>query len=170
MKKLQLIPAGILLFFAVAAQAQVSMSINIGTPPPWGPVGYAEARYYYLPDVQAYYDLQTSLFIYSSGGRWIHRTYLPGRYRNYDLYNGYKVVMTDYHGDAPYAHYREYRTKYHRGYHGEAQRTIGERPGRGNMGPGNSHEQNHQRQGVRQNNGRNQKQNNGHDGGKGKKR
>lgn len=134
MKILKLIVIGILLFLGSEAQAQVSVNVNIGTPPPWGPVGYTEVRYYYLPDVEAYYDVQSSMFIYFGGGVWVHRTYLPSRYRSYDLYSGYKVVMTDYRGDAPYSNFNEYKTKYAKGYRGEAQRTIGERPGKRNSG------------------------------------
>jgi len=134
MKSLKLFIVAIVLLFASAGKAQVSVSLNVGTPPPWGPVGYSDVRYYYLPDVQAYYDVHSSMFIYNSRGAWIHRTYLPARYRHYDLYGGYKVPMTDYRGDAPYAHFNEHRVKYSRGYRGEEQRTIGERPGRGNPG------------------------------------
>jgi len=132
MKALKLIIIGMMLFVASAVQAQVSVSVNIGSPPPWGPAGYTEVRYYYLPDVEAYFDIQSSMFIYYSGGTWIHRSYLPRKYRSYDLYNGYKVVMSDYHGDSPYTHFKEHKTKYAKGYHGQAQKSIGERPGKGN--------------------------------------
>ena len=136
MKTLKVIGFGIALFFAgtVQTQAQVSLHINIGSPPQWGPEGYTEERYYYLPDVEAYYDVQTSMFIYFGNGVWIHRSYLPERYRNYDLYGGYKVVMTDYHGNHPYFHFREHKMKYAKGYRGHEQRNIGHRPGE------NSHE------------------------------
>ncbi len=30
---------------------------------------------------------------YNEGGRWIHRSSLPPRYRGYDLYHSYKVVI-----------------------------------------------------------------------------
>jgi len=58
--------------------------------------------------------------------------YLPRQYRNYDLYNGYKVVMTDYRGNAPYTYYKEHKRKYAKGYHGEHQKTYGNRPEKGN--------------------------------------
>jgi len=131
MKTLKLIVLGMVLFFAGAAQAQVSVHINIGTPPPWGPAGYSNVRYYYLPDVEAYYDVQSSMFVYFEGRSWVRRSYLPSRYKNYDLYDGYKVVMKDYHGDAPYYKHREYRTLYPKRFRGPSQRTIGERPKRG---------------------------------------
>jgi len=131
MKFLKLVVFGLLLFFGSANQAQVSVHLNIGTPPPWGPTGYSDVRYYYLPYVDAYYDVQTSMFIYFEGRSWVRRSYLPSRYKNYDLYDGYKVVMKDYHGEAPYYKHREYRTLYPKRYRGPSQRTIGDRPKRG---------------------------------------
>ena len=132
MKKIKLLAFVITLFIASSMQGQISVSLHLGTPPQWGPAGYENAHYYYLPDVEAYYDIDASRFIYFDGRTWVHRTYLPGRYRNYDLYNGYKVVMTDYHGNRPYNNFREYRHKYSKGYRGHEQRNIGERPNRGN--------------------------------------
>ncbi|MDO8928397.1 MAG: hypothetical protein Q7W54_05345, partial [Bacteroidota bacterium] len=118
MKALKFIIIGILLFFATSGQAQISVNVNLGAPPLWGPAGYTDVQYYYLPDVEAYYDVPSSQFIYFSGGTWVHRTYLPSRYRNYDLYNGYKVVMTDYRGNTPYTYFKEHKVKYAKGYKG----------------------------------------------------
>ncbi len=132
MKALKLILLGTVLFLASNVQSQVSVNVNIGSPPPWGPVGYTEVRYYYLPDVEAYYDVQTSMFIYFGEGAWIHRAYLPARYRDYDLYGGYKVVIPNYHGNSPYTHFNEHKMKYAKGYRGPSQKTIGQRPGKGN--------------------------------------
>lgn len=132
MKVIKLVALGMVLFFAGAAQSQVSMHINIGTPPLWGPAGYSDVRYYYLPDVEAYYDVHSSMFIYFEGRAWVRRSYLPSRYKNYNLYDGYKVVMKDYHGEAPYYKHREYRTLYPKRFRGPSQKTIGERPKRGN--------------------------------------
>jgi len=127
MKTIKLIVFGMILMFAGSMQAQLSVRVNIGTPPQWGPSGYGNARYYYLPDIESYYDVRNSTFIYYSGNRWIHSRNLPARYRNYDLYGGYKVVMNDYRGNRPYDNFREYRTKYSKGYRGHEQRNIGER-------------------------------------------
>jgi len=129
MKIFKLFVLGIMLFFAGSTQAQLSIRFNIGTPPSWGPSGYSDVRYYYLPDVQAYYDVPSSMFIYYEGGSWVRRSYLPNQYRNYDLYNGYKVVLKDYHGNTPYAQFSQHKKDYTRGYRPELQRTIGVRPG-----------------------------------------
>lgn len=151
MKAIKLVVFGIILFLAGTVQAQISVRLNLGTQPQWAPVGYDDTRYYYLPDVEAYYDVQSSMFIYSSGGRWIYRRSLPSRYRNYDLYGGYKVAMRDYRGNAPYSNYDEHRKQYAKGYRGEPQKTIGERPGRGNSrgnrgsGRGNNNDYNKDR-------------------------
>jgi|WetSurMetagenome_2_1015567.scaffolds.fasta_scaffold375618_2 hypothetical protein len=131
MKTVKLLVAGIALFLAGTMQAQVTVNVNIGTPPLWGPVGYTEARYYYLPDVEAYYDIQATMFICYVQGQWVHKTNLPSMYRSYDLYDGYKVVLVDYHGNVPYKDFEDHKAKYAKGYKGPAQKTYGENPGNG---------------------------------------
>ena len=168
MKTIKIIVVGLMMILAGSSQAQVSVRLNIGTPPQWGPSGYDNARYYYLPDIECYYDVPHSMFIYSSGNRWVHSRYLPARYRNYDLYNGYKVVMNDYRGNTPYYQFREHRRRYARGYRGHEQRNIGQRRddhGRryeGNRGFNRAPQRN-----FNQNDRRNQYQGNnrGHDNG-----
>ena len=153
MKTLRLLVIGVILFLASSMQAQITVGVRIG-PPEWGPYGYSDARYYYIPDIEAYYDVQAGMFIYLDGGAWVHRGYLPARYRDYDLYGGYKVVMTDYHGNTPYTHFNEHRTRYARGYHHEGQRTVGERPGRRDHDAKVSHEERHENREAVHNNER----------------
>lgn len=128
MKTIKLAIAGLFLLVANTTQAQVSINVNIGNPPAWGPSGYAEMEYYYLPDIEAYYDVRASQFIYFGGGRWVRTTYLPRQYRNYDLYGGYKVVLNDYHGRTPYTYFDRHRATYYKGYHGAPQRPYKPRP------------------------------------------
>jgi hypothetical protein len=104
--------------------------VHIGSAPEWGPAGYSDVRYYYLPDVESYYDVHTSKFIYLSNNRWVQSSRLPARYRNYDLHKGYKVVMKDYRGNTPYTHFKDYKKKYARGYRGEAQLNNGDQGNR----------------------------------------
>jgi hypothetical protein len=42
MKKFKLLALGIIFFIAGSTRAQVSVNVNIGSPPSWGPSGYAE--------------------------------------------------------------------------------------------------------------------------------
>lgn len=183
MKTLKLIVIAMMLFLASTVHAQVSVNVNI-TPPPWGPVGYTDMRYYYIPDVESYYDVQSSMFIYYTGGAWVHRTYLPTRYRNYDLYNGYKVVLNGYRGETPYTNFTEHRKQYAKGFRGQHQKTYGERPGRGNTGVnkhsegrspknvnhgnGNNNVKQGNNKGDAHGNNKNSKNNQGNGGGKGK--
>jgi hypothetical protein len=133
MKTLKLIIAAVLLAFTCTTQAQVAVSLTVGTPPAWAPAEASGVRYYYLPDIQVYYDANTSNYIYYSGGIWRHTAYLPSSYGHYDLYGGYKVMLNDYHGERPYDHFRDHRRSYPKGYnHGHFQKTYGERPGKGN--------------------------------------
>lgn len=123
-----------MLFTSVFAQAQVSVNVNIGTPPNWGPVGYDNSRYYYLPDIDVYYDINQSVFISDNNGKWVRAKRLPERYRQYDLYSGYKVVLNDYRGDAPYKYHSKHRAEYPKGYHGKPQKNRGEKPEKYNNG------------------------------------
>jgi len=118
----------LMLLMSVFAHAQVSINVNIGTPPSWGPQGYDDSRYYYLPDIDTYYDITQKQFIYDNNGRWVRESRLPSRYRQYDLYGGYKVVLNDYRGDAPYTYHTKHRTNYPKGYHGTPQKNRGNKP------------------------------------------
>lgn len=154
MKTLKLIIAGIILFASSnTMQAQVSVNVNIGSPPAWGPAGYSAVDYYYLPDIQAYYDIRATQFIYFGGGKWIRSRNLPNQYRNYNLYNGYKVVLNDYHGSRPYSNFKTHKAKYYKGYKGKPQKSIGSSRSNNNK--------------VYKSNGNNENGNNGNKGGKG---
>jgi hypothetical protein len=124
MKTLKLIAVGIIFFATSSLQAQISVNVNIGSAPSWGPQGYPEVAYYYLPDIQAYYDIRASQFIYLNNGIWDRSRNLPYRYKNYDLYNGYKVVLNDYHGTRPYDNYKDHKVRYYKGYNKGHQKTI----------------------------------------------
>jgi len=108
------------LSFAVNANAQVSVSVNIGSQPEWGPVGYDHVSYYYMPDIDAYYSIAEHRYIYNQGNNWVHATYLPARYSNYDVYHGYKVVIND---RDPWLRDNDYRSRY-ANYRGRTDQVI----------------------------------------------
>ena len=157
MKTLKLIIAGIILFASSnMMQAQVSVNVNIGSPPAWGPSGYSAVDFYYLPDIQAYYDIRATQFIYFGGGKWIRSRNLPNQYRNYNLYNGYKVVLNDYHGSRPYSNFNNHKVKYYKGYKGKPQKSIGSNRGNNNKAyksSGNNGNGNNGNKGGKGNNG-----------------
>ncbi|GEP91576.1 hypothetical protein SAMN05660909_03662 [Chitinophaga terrae (ex Kim and Jung 2007)] len=111
---------GVLLLFGWSVNqsfAQVSVNINIGSQPAWGPVGYDYAQYYYMPDIDAYYSIPKRQFIYLDGGRWVFARSLPSHY-HYDLDRGYKVVIND---RDPWLRNDVYRVKYsnYKGWYGK---------------------------------------------------
>ncbi|MDR2271738.1 MAG: hypothetical protein LBF27_12610 [Sphingobacterium sp.] len=97
------------LFVAGTVDAQVSISVNIGSQPSWGPVGYDYARYYYIPEYNMYYDVPGRCYVYYDNGGWIRRSNLPRRYRHYDFYRAHKVVIND---RTPWHHHDRYRSRY----------------------------------------------------------
>ena len=134
MRTLKLIAVGIILLASSTVEAQVSVNVNIGRPPNWGPVGYANPEFYYLPEIEAYYDVQATQFIYFGSGRWIRSRYLPNAYRGYDLNRGHVVVLSDYHGNRPYTYFHNHKVKYNKGFRGRDQRNFAYYDNRGNYG------------------------------------
>lgn len=120
MKKILLITAIIFSAVSFKANAQVSVNINIGRQPVWGPVGYDYVNYYYLPDLGVYYDVPRGLFVYFDLGRWNFAPTLPPRFGHYDLYHSYKVVIND---RDPWLRNNYYRTHYYN-YRGRYQPVI----------------------------------------------
>ena len=116
MKKILLISAILLSTYTYEANAQFSVSINIGSQPSWGPSGYNYVNYYYLPDLDVYYDVPQGMFVYFDLGRWNYGRSLPARYGHYDLYRSYKVVVNDRNpwlrNDYYHSHYASYRGRY----------------------------------------------------------
>jgi len=109
MRHLLVFIAAALFASTVHAQLSVSLGFNLDRQPVWGPTGYDRVEYYYLPDIEVYYNVPQQRFYYFQNGRWINRSSLPSRYRGYDLYNSYKVVVND---RTPYRNHNKYREQY----------------------------------------------------------
>jgi hypothetical protein len=107
-------------FYTASAQVKVGLNINIGTQPSWGPVGYDHVEYYYLPDIDAFYNVPNHQYVYLERGQWVFRAYLPTRYSNYNIYTGYKVVINE---PTPYRNAGVYRSQYS-GYKGRHDQEI----------------------------------------------
>jgi hypothetical protein len=97
---------------STSANAQVSVNVNIGVQPLWGPVSYDHVDYYYMPEFDIYYNAPQAQFIYRKGSKWIYVNSLPYQYRNVNLYSTYKVVIND---SRPYLRHAHYSKKY-KGY------------------------------------------------------
>ena len=91
------------------AQVRLSIGVNIGAQPEWGPVGYDRADFYYMPDIGVYYDVPAHQYVYMSHDVWVRQDYLPVRYHDYDVYNSYKVVINR---PQPWRYDADYRMRY----------------------------------------------------------
>jgi len=100
--------------------AQVSVSINIGLQPEWGPVGYDYVDYYYMPQYEVYYYVPERKFVYLDGGRWIFVSALPRRYGTVNLFSAYKVVINE---PKAYMHFNDHKVKYAK-YKGGGEKQI----------------------------------------------
>jgi ABC-type nickel/cobalt efflux system permease component RcnA len=113
MKTLKLLALGVLFVVSSSVQSQVSVNVNIGPRPVWAPVqGYATVDYYYIPEVNAYYDTHSSVFVYLNGNNWVRARQLPSYYNHYDLRKCHKVVLKGYRGNQPYSHYDNHKHHY----------------------------------------------------------
>lgn len=101
--------AALLVSASMIAQVSVRLSSNIASQPLWGPVGHDHARYYYLPDIETYYDVSQRQYYYYEDGRWIGSSQLPSRYSGYDHYKSYKVVINE---PKPYQQHKKYKERY----------------------------------------------------------
>jgi len=104
------------LFFIVAFiatcisyHAGAQININIGIQPLWGPTGYDYVENYYLPDIDAYYDVPNRVYVYDDGGRWVTSPNVPPRYSSFNFYNAHKVVINE---PRPWLRNDQYRTQY----------------------------------------------------------
>jgi hypothetical protein len=91
-------------------------SQSIYENPQWGPPYYDGTRYYYLPDIECYYDMYTREFIFLNQARWIYSPYLPAIYPNFDLNNSFIVVVNS-NIYQPWMHHQYYVSHFPRYYY-----------------------------------------------------
>ncbi|MCB2380030.1 hypothetical protein LGH70_20720 [Hymenobacter sp. BT635] len=111
MKLLKIAAAGLFALSLHTTTVQAQVNINI-TPPSWGPAVGPNTQYYYIPEVDGYYDVRDRQYVVQREGRW-------SRVRNagYDTRTFHPVVV-DYVGAQPWVRIEEYRTKYKGHPHG----------------------------------------------------
>lgn len=71
-----------------------------------------ELRYYYFPNLEAYFDLQEKVYLYKEDGEWVEAEELPTNYGGYSLYNKVRVNIDDYDGDEPYLMLAEHKKRF----------------------------------------------------------
>jgi hypothetical protein len=95
-------------FAAPSAHAQIGVNAQFGHPA-WGPAAPAGAQYYYVPEIDGYYDLAAQRYIVLRNGQWVPVATMPG-------YNpaSFHPVVVDYRGRQPWAQYRDHHARYYR--------------------------------------------------------
>jgi len=95
-------------------------------PPPWAPPYYntQQVRYYYLPDMQCYYDVYMQQYVYFDGFQWIHSPYAPAAYSGYDMNNSYVIVLNQNVND-PWTNHNTYVNTYPRGVYNQGGNPTG---------------------------------------------
>ncbi|OQY95565.1 MAG: hypothetical protein B6D37_05175 [Sphingobacteriales bacterium UTBCD1] len=84
--------------------------------PAWAPAYYPGVRYYYIPDIETYYDLSDDDFVYLNDGQWMFSPYLPPMYSGFDLYSCF-VVSLNVNVYHPWLHHQYYVSHYPRYYY-----------------------------------------------------
>jgi len=84
--------------------------------PVWAPPFYEGARYFYIPDLECYYDLLTREFIFLYDGQWFYSPNIPPIYGDFDLNNSF-VVVINIHIYEPWLHHQYFLSHYPRFYY-----------------------------------------------------
>lgn len=84
--------------------------------PVWAPPYVSGVRYYYLPDIQSYYDLSYQDFVYLDNGQWVFSSSLPPMYSYYNLNTGFCVAL-NIGVYEPWLHHQNYTYHYPRYYY-----------------------------------------------------
>lgn len=69
-------------------------------------------RYYYYPNLEAYYDLHETVYIYKIDGKWKSTKYLSPNYRGYSIYNKHFEIIKGLVTDDPTVMYEIHKKKY----------------------------------------------------------
>ena len=103
--------------FTTTSHAQIAVGVNI-TPPYWAPAydDVQHVQYYYLPDIEVYYDVWNNEYVYLEDGNWMFAAQLPPSYAWYDFNNAFVVVL-DRNVHQPWMHYHYYVAHYPRYYY-----------------------------------------------------
>jgi hypothetical protein len=84
------------------AQAQVRVQVNVGAPA-WGPPVPTGVQYYYIPEIDGYYDLYSQAYVYFDPyyNTWVSTPSLPAYYAGYDP-RFFHPVVVQYVGRQPW--------------------------------------------------------------------
>ena len=105
---------GILLTVSInsTAQGSANIDLNLEAETILQNEMATDIRYYYYPNLQAYFDTETLTYIYSKNKEWVEAKEIPSGYMGYSVANGKKVAIVDYHGDTPFEFIDDHKKQY----------------------------------------------------------
>lgn len=59
-----------------------------------------QIRYYYYPNIEAYYDILKEIYYIKEEGEWTIVEEIPSSFRGYSVYNNANVPIDDYEDDS----------------------------------------------------------------------
>jgi hypothetical protein len=71
-----------------------------------------QLRYYYYPNLQAYFDNLKNVFYYQDNGSWQTSEKLPENYGGYSLYKMNHIIIDDFDDDEPQQLINTHKKKY----------------------------------------------------------
>ena len=95
------------------AQAQVQ-SVQMDTifirkkPAP----AFVEVRYYYYPNLQAYFDTKIAMYFTKKDGQWVKSETIDTTTRGYSLKNNFYVMLKGFTADEPWTSFEDHKSKY----------------------------------------------------------
>ena len=133
-----------MLGLALSAGTGCTTGDALSTPtfaaPEWAPPYASGARYYYMPDMEVYYDAYTGNFVFWDGFDWALAPSLPSAYRYHDLYNA-NIILLDTRVNDPWLYHNHYITRYPKGYYHGPRTNPGTNTPSGNY-PSRVHDEN----------------------------
>lgn len=88
----------LILFLIHSSYSQKSIK-KVESPPLIDPISNCQLRYYYYPNLEAYFDTQKNIYFYKENSEWVEGDEIPEGYRGYSLYNRVFVYINDYDDD-----------------------------------------------------------------------
>ncbi len=107
---------------------------EVVAPPNWAPAydNVEEVHYYYLPDIEVYYDVWRNEYVYQNQGNWVYSAYMPSNYSNYNVNDGFVVVLNR-NAYEPWRQHRTYASEYPRYYYQTRYNNNNDRSNNGRM-------------------------------------
>ena len=109
MKNLKTIFCTLLFVVAFSAFSQTATHV---TKLDFDNITNCRLRYYYYPNLEAYYDKEKGLYLYKENNEWKSGTEIPSGYRGYGLYNKVNIAIYDYDDDDVTQFFTSHKKKY----------------------------------------------------------